>query len=273
MRKKFIALALIAVCTLVMSGCDMLPTVQGPDLEKPVFVKQLIYADDMDLELQYICNEDWEKTISKVKIPDAPKGVDCVVYNQEEDYDGKYELVTVYIGVNHDKWDDETGLPEDISISKMEITWDDGTTTTEDMGSITIASKALNHDMTDESGGSGDGESYYFSLQGPEKRTEITGFELPIKEAKGLIEEMTLNDRLLSEISEKDPLVLQTGEGCEVSILMNSQIMTKYGNVNVVGTLLKKSGNKETAYANIFISRSFYENWSVTEYLRMVLEK
>ena len=74
MRKKFIALVLIVVFMFTVTGCGSIRTVEGPDLKKPVFVKELIYTDEMNVDLSYIQDYNWDKEISKVSIVDGPKG-------------------------------------------------------------------------------------------------------------------------------------------------------------------------------------------------------
>lgn len=272
MRKKWMTLVLTAVLVFTLSGCDLIQTVQGPDLEKPVFVKMLVYADDMDVDLYYICNDDWEKTISKVEIPNARKGVDCTVYDEEVDYDGKYNIVTAHIGVNDDNWSDENGLPEDISITDLNITWSDGSKTTEDLGQIVIAKEDIDYDTIDEDGSSEEGEDYYFSLKPVKKRTEITGLEVPFKDLRKVMSDVYINEKPLSEISFKHPLVLEAGESCEVSIVMDTYKAPEYGEISAACKLLMKSGAKEVKYTNIFVNErfGFYEN--AADYLKAVLK-
>lgn len=271
MRKKLIALAMIAVFAFALTGCGFIQTVGGPDLEKPVFVKMFVYADDMDVDLHYICDQKWDKAISKIEIPNAPKEVSCVVYDEEDEaYEGKYTVMTAHMGVGDDRYDDD-GLPEDISFSELLITWDDGTTTTEDVGHITIASEDIDYNNTNESGGSEPGDVFYEVLDPVEKRTEITGFEVPFKEMEKIIDEVTLNDTPLSEISAEHPLVLEKGESCEFSISLDRSKAPEYGEVWVAAKLLKKSGDKEVKYTNVFINERFNSNVDVKEYLRAVL--
>ena len=61
MRKKFIALVLIVVFIFTVTGCGSIRTVEGPDLKKPVFVKELIYTDEMNVDLSYIQDYNWDK--------------------------------------------------------------------------------------------------------------------------------------------------------------------------------------------------------------------
>lgn len=267
MRKKLMTLVLAAVLVFTMSGCNLIQTVQGPDLEKPVFVKMLVYADDMDVDLYYICNDDWEKTISKVEIPNARKGVDCTVYDEEVDYDGKYNIVTAHIGVNSDDLDENGGIAEDLEINKMNIIWDDGTKTTEDVGRITITAEDLDYDNI---GGSEDSD-YYFSMKEIKDRVEITGLDLPYKELEEVVSDIYINETPLSEISFRHPLVLEAGDECNISMLVDTY-GKKYGEAYVAVKLMRKEGDKEVKYTDLFINNRFLDYGEAADYLKAVLK-
>lgn len=272
MKKKLIALAVICTLIFSLSGCTLIQMVAGPDLEKPVFVKMFIYAEDMDVDLHYICDDDWDKAISKIEIPNAPKAVHCNVYNEEEKTNyGKYTVMTTHMGVGDDRYD-EDGLPEDISFTELTITWDDGTITTEDVGHITITCEDIDYNNTNESGSSESGDVFYVVLDPVEKRTEITGFEVPFKEMEKIIDQVSLNDRPLSEINADHPLILEKGEFCEFSISLDRSKAPEYGEIWVAAKLLKKSGKKEVKYTNVFINQRFGNKGDVKEYLKAVIK-
>ncbi len=102
-----------------VTGCGSIRTVEGPDLKKPVFVKELIYTDEMNVVCPIYKTTTGTKEISKVSIVDGPKGVTCKVYDNEEyQEDEKYTLITVHLGINSNRTDDEGNLPEDIAFNK-----------------------------------------------------------------------------------------------------------------------------------------------------------
>ena len=171
------------------------------------------------MDLSYIQDYNWDKEISKVSIVDGPKGVTCKVYDNEEyQEDEKYTLITVHLGINSNRTDDEGNLPEDIAFNKVNITWDDGSESIEDVGSIVISSDDFDSDMVDESGGSEMGESY-ISLEPAERDVKITGLKFRVKDAEQYFTDITFNETPLKEISIRRPLELYEGESTDISVL------------------------------------------------------
>ena len=275
MKKKLLALALISVFLLVMSGCDQTQSAQEPVLEKPVFVKMLVYADDMDAELYYISNTDWDKAISKIEIVDAPKGIECTLYDEAAEHVGKYDIVTVQIGVSSDHLDKNGGIAEDLEINKVNITWDDGSKSTEDIGRLTMTAEDLDFLTVVGNGGGNDAERVEcnFTIGEAEQRTEITGIRYPFKELEELIDNVQINDTSLSEISVDHPLILKKGEACNISMTMERHI--QYGKIWVAAKLMKKEVNKEVKYTNLAVNMlsnvRFSNSKDITDYLKTAL--
>ena len=270
MRKKFIALVLIVVFVFTVTGCGSIRTVEGPDLKKPVFVKELLYTDEMNVDLSYIQDYNWDKEISKVSIVDGPKGVTCKVYDNEEyQEDEKYTLITVHLGINSNRTDDEGNLPEDIAFNKVNITWDDGSESIEDVGSIVISSDDFDSDMVDESGGSEMGESY-ISLEPAERDVKITGLKFRVKDAEQYFTDITFNETPLKEISIRRPLELYEGESTDISVNTGSNM--DYGNISVAADVMEKTEKGEKVYTTIFLGWNLWSDGTIRAYLKSVLD-
>lgn len=271
MKKKLIALVLLTVFALTMTGCGAVRTVSGPDLEKPVFVKQLTYTDEMDLDLSYIQDYNWDKEISKISLVDGPKEASCRVYDYEEyQEDDKYTLVRVDIGIGSSRTDDEGNLPEDIEFSKVKVTWDDGSQTTEDVGHIVISSDDFDYDMIDESGDSDMGETYV-TLEPTDEDVEITGLNFRLKEAGQYFTDILFDETPLDEISVRHPLKLREGESA--TLTANSDRSTQeYGTVSVAADVMKRTKSGQKVYATVFLGWDLWEDGNIKDYLKAVLE-
>lgn len=270
MRKKFIALAMIVVYAFAVTSCGSIRTVAGPDLEKPVFIKQLVYTDEMDIELSYIQDYNWDKVVSKVAVVDGPKGVKCRVYdNDEYQEDEKYTLITVHVGIGSSQINDSGELPEDIKFSKVKITWDDGSETTEDVGNIVISSDDFDYDMIDESG-DGDRGNRYVNLEPAEKDTELTGLKFRMEGAEKYFTDILFNETPLSEISVKHPLKLRAGESMNITVDINNH--GDYGNVYIAADVMEKTKKGEAVYATVFLGWNIWDDGNIKDYLKTILE-
>ncbi len=266
MKVKIIILcSTILLITLIILFGFGINHILGPKIEEPVFVKSLIYSEDMDIDLYYIAPRDFDKSIEKIKIADAPKGFDCVLYDEMKDFEGKYKIVTAEIGVNYDDWNEETGIGDDLKITKVMVTWDDGTETLEDVGIITIM------------GGTSECNNY-MSMKGHDgirsatytltENTEIIGLDIPYKdENSDRISNITINDVPLDTVSRENPIVLKKNETCTIAYHIKTDSKTKYGDVCIIGSLIGKNNDSQEKIANFMISTCGF-NGSIRKYLK-----
>lgn len=275
MKKKWMTFVLITTFVFILSSCNLTQTDSVSDLEKPVFVKMLIYEEDMDAELYYICDSDWDKAISKVELVDAPEGIGCRLYGEETEHIDDYDLVNVQIGVSSDHLNKDSGLSEDLEINKVDITWDDGSKSTEDIGRLVMTAEDLNSIKVvgDENSCNVDRVECTFTTEKAEKRIEFTGIEYPLEELEKLVSDVKLNNTSLSEINADHPLVLRKGEQCKISLTMDRSI--PYGKISARAKLMEKDGNKEMKYTNLsifmWINDRFSNSEDIAEYLESVL--
>ncbi|WP_312648539.1 hypothetical protein [Aminipila sp.] len=238
----------------------------GPKIDAPVFVKSLIYSEDMDIDLNYIAPRRFNKSVEKVQIPNAPKGIDCVVYGEEKEAEGKYTVSTVNIGVNCDYWNEETGIGNDLELNRVLVTWNDGSQTTEDIGRITIVGGNRNKqgnnymDITEH----GDTRKATYTLT---KDTEITGLKFPYPdELLNIISNITINDRPLEDVSIERPIKLKKNETCIVEYQVNDENKFQFGNIHVTGSLLGKSNKSGESIANFVLLKRFGSDESARGY-------
>lgn len=105
----------------------------------PVFAKSLVCTEDWDFDLNYVCDKSWEKTVKKVKIIGFPSDTTCSVYNDDRTEVGDYASSLVECGFSSDTLEEsDTSLVKTVSFNSVEITWSDGTKTTEDIGNIIV---------------------------------------------------------------------------------------------------------------------------------------
>lgn len=237
----------------------------GPKIDAPVFVKSLIYSEDMDIDLNYIAPRGFKKSIEKIQIPNAPKGIDCVVYGEEKESEGKYTVGTVNIGVNCDYWNEETGIGNDLELNEVLVTWNDGSQTTEDVGRITVMGgnmRCNNYmDITEH-------DHMRKATYTLTKDTEITGLKFPSSdELFNIISNITINDRLLEDVSIERPIKLKKNETCIVEYQVNDENKFQYGNIHVTGLLLGKGNKSEESIANFVLVKRFGSDESARGYL------
>ncbi|WP_027398459.1 hypothetical protein [Anaerovorax odorimutans] len=239
--KKILVLLVIIILMFTLFGCST-NSYFGPNIDKLVFVKNLIYSEDMDVYLYYIAPKDFDKDIKKIQIPNAPEGIDCVLYQEQKVSEGKYTVGTVQIGINCDYWNEETGIGNDLEINNLLITWGDESQTTENVGSITVTSDNMQcnkymHTMKDN-----DVIKKTYTLT---KDTEITGLDFPYHdEVFNFINNITINDIPLEKVSEDSPIKLKKNETCVVEYNVNDENNSKYGNVIIRGFLMGKNKDK-----------------------------
>ncbi|MHC1723562.1 MAG: hypothetical protein AB9836_10200 [Aminipila sp.] len=262
-KKSVLLVAMLLLLTLFVLGKGNL---FAPKIEAPVFVKSLIYSDDMDIDLNYIAPMGFKKNVEKIQVENAPKGIDCVVYGEEKELEGKYTVGTVNIGVNCAYWSEETGIGSDLEINKLLITWSDGSKTTEDIGNITVMArnKQCNNYMNASKQDNIREATYTLT-----KDTEITGLNFPYQdEMFDMISNITINDVPLEDISKDSPIKLKKKEICIIKYQVNDESKFKYGNVYVTGFLMGNSDKNEEKIAIFVFDKRFGFNESAGNYLK-----
>lgn len=269
MKKRFVLL--IVILFLFTLPIGSLVNLFGPNIDSPVFVKSLIYAEDMDIDLNYIAPRGFEKSIEKIEILDAPKGVDCVVYEEEKEFGIKYTIGTVNMGVNYAHWNEKKGKTNDLEIKEILVTWSDNSQTTEEIGSITVIGKNIqcnNYMSTTMHEGI---RKATYTLTND---TEVIGLDFPCQdEVFNLVSNITINNVDLENISIKNPVTIKKNERCTIKFQIDDENETSYGNVSIIGFLMGKSSENKEKIACFTFDKPFGFDESAGEYLKKVPKK
>lgn len=267
MKKKSVVLLFVVLLLFLFTlPIDSLSNLFGPKIEAPVFVKSLIYEEDMDVDLYYIAPRGFNKSVEKVQILNAPKGIDCVVYGEEKEFGIKYTIGTVNMGVNCNNLNEETGIGEDLEINELLVTWSDDSQTTEDVGNIIVIGENIqcnNYMNTSMHDGI---RKATCTLT---KDTEITGLKFPFKnEMFNTISNITINDVPLDDVSIENPIKLTKNEMCIVEYQVNEESKSQYGIVSVAGFLMGKSNKNEEKIADVALYNNLGFNQGAGAYLK-----
>lgn len=263
---KRLALFVLMLLLFFLFGC-VTSNLFVPKIDAPVFVKSLICSEDMDIDLNFIAPKGFDKSIEKIQIPNAPKGIDCVVYGEEKESEGNYTVGTVKMGVNCDYWSEETGIDDNLEINELLVTWNDGSQSNEDVGVITVTGgtmpcKNYMHITVDN----GTRKATYTLIND----TEITGLDFPYQnEVFNIITNITINGVYLDNVSKETPIQLKKNEMCIVEYQVNDESKSQYGNVHINGFLMGKNGNNEEKIACFILDKKFGLDESVEDYLNL----
>lgn len=275
MKRRFVTIAgicLILAAACMMSGCG--EKTEAPageksgasaaagELKEPVFVKNLISAEDMDVNISYISDKSWEKKVKGIVIPNAPKEVSATVYEDVSEKAGGGLLHTVSWGVAVDPYSETYFEEHPLEFSELKILWDDGTETMADVGHVAIRSFQVGKDLEYTGGGEhreAQGIVFYENLM-VNKPVRIIGMKIPYEaQLSGLLDSMTINHVPLGKISKEQPLELSEDEECVVEYLKdtlweNSQ--PQYGRVFLECQLiyLDQKGKERKAMLHLSIS-------------------
>lgn len=265
-KRASVVLCIAASILLAISicGCSI-------RMEEPVVVKNLISSDDMDVDLMYISGMVGGKKIKSVEIPDAPKGIETVVYDEDSEIISGYSLHTVHLGVSSDQVTEEGELKEPISFDKLDITWDDGSRSRADVGRIQIQGTVAN--MLESSGAKQNFEENKLNTETEtfqaSRNMKITGIKIPYQEeTEKIVSAFTVNDIPVSEIDEAHPIELKKGDSITVSCRYNQDYQSLYGRI-WIGTRLMgvdEQGTKQEALFAISPDTKIEDN--ISKYLK-----
>lgn len=267
MKRIFVTLAglcLILAAVCMMGGCGEKTDAPAAaeDLKEPVFVKNLISAEDMDVDISYISDKSWNKKVKRIEIPDAPKEVSATVYEDVSEKASGYLLHTVSWGVAVESYSETYFEKHPLEFSELKILWDDGAETMADVGHIAIKSFSVGKDLEYTGGGArreAQGMVCHEDLIA-KKPVRIVGVKLPYEAQLGrLTDSMTINCVPLSKISREQPLELSEDEECEVEYLEdalweNNQL--RYGRIFLESQLiyLDQKGKEHSAMLHLSIT-------------------
>lgn len=252
MSKKKYGLILMVVCvfaiTTVFCGCTK-------QLDEPVFLKELVCSSDMDADVSFITNTDYEKSVEGVEIPNMPDGMSVQFYEEEIDDSLKYDIHTVSFGVATDELAENSGLKEDFVFHEVIVKWDDGSTTTADVGTIHMTPDYQSFVL---GGGNSNGSSLGEAVV--EHRTKytakedmrITSVTLPYAEQlSDVVTDLAVGNFAASAITENTPLELKAGEEFEISYTIDYDASKTYGQLFLEGVITGETAKGE-AFTDVF---------------------
>lgn len=275
MKRKFVTIAglcLILAAACMMSGCGEkteAPAGEKPgtsaateDLKEPVFVKSLISAEDMDVDIAYISDKSWKKKVKRIVIPDAPKEVSATVYEDVSEKAGGRLLHTVSWGVAVDPYSETYFEEHPLEFSELKILWDDGTETMADVGHVAIRSLQEGKDLQYTGGGE------HREARGmvchedatAKKPVRVIGVKIPYEARLGdLMDSMTINHVPFSQISKEQPLEVSADEECVVEYLkdaLQENDQPQYGRIFLESQLvyLDQQGKEHSTMLPLLLS-------------------
>ena len=122
-------LLLALLISFVFTGCS-------DKLEEPVFVKELVCSADMDADIEFFTNSNFDLKAVDVEIPDMPDGLSLSFYDESVDNYKGYDLHCLNFGIGTDNLNDSGGLSEPFIFHEIIVKWDDGSETKADIGTI-----------------------------------------------------------------------------------------------------------------------------------------
>ena len=244
-----VALAVILTVTLALAGC-------GKKQKETLFVKQLVSSSNTEAELLYISDDQWEKEAEQVEIPGAPEQISVTTGTEQKIKTNGYYYHRIPIKVESRKLQKTGRFGKPFEFEKVKITWDDGSSSTEKIGTIRITDgKKRNGLKRSESGQmrAGKGWIQYTDYQ-VKKRMKIIHMEIPFAEEEGaLVPRVSVNAVSAQAIDKKHPLKLHKGEACTVESRISEELTKKYGRILLEGEMVTVDGNKKKQKTEILI--------------------
>ena len=171
MRKKLeipVALGLILVVFFINITVHL-----AARLEEPVFLSHYYSVpmeDWISLEFSYIANRDEEKVIHSVRLPEVGDTEGDPWGSTREEF-GVYSLYRTSI----EFYFPEDMLDADLIFTEMEITWQDGTQTTADIGEVHLYEDAAGNSVLQVTGSGTDSEGRAYTKWQTQEDVEILG--------------------------------------------------------------------------------------------------
>lgn len=249
---------LVLLTSFVFTGCS-------DKLEEPVFVKELTCSVDMDAEVEFITNNNFELEAVGVEIPDMPEGLNLDFYDETVDQSKGYDLHCLNFGIGTDNLNDHGGLSEPFIFHEIIVKWDDGSETRADIGTIHMMEgyeQAFSFDWISRNEACTDKETIEVVQDHPAtKDLVITNIEIPYyDEIDGFITDLTIAGKTPSEITKDEPLILEKGHTYMLGYTVDTTEPTAYGTMfiecKIIGTddqgnehinmfYIKGNGNRE----------------------------
>lgn len=255
MRRKKYSLILttmvLLVVAVVCSGC-------GKKLDEPIFVKNLVCSSDMDAEISFVTNKKYDRYVKDIEIPNMPDGMHVDFYDEEIEDWKKYDVHIVNFGVGTKKLSDAGGLKEEFVFHEVIVKWNDGNTTSADIGTIHMTAGSDEAPMTPTGSASKVIDSKYVRYEESyiaQDDLQITGLQTPYFEAlPDAFSDVCVNDQPVSDVSKSTPIHVKKGESITVSYTMDETASNGYGRIFLEALLVGSVENGSEFEAPIIIN-------------------
>ena len=210
-KRAVVCILAVAIVLFVAGTINNLPK----KLDEPVFVRNLVYAADMDAEVEFIANKSWNKEVEDLTIPNLPENMSLQYYDDEVEDWSKFDVHNLSFGVGVEELSESGGLTEPFEFSEIIIKWNDGTETTANIGIIHMS--AVEEDDVLEFTGSSSSieaddasineESFYAT-----KDLMITEVYIPFADKlKGYIYDVAFEGKSIDKITADKPVKVEKG--------------------------------------------------------------
>lgn len=229
--------------TMVCTGCTQ-------KLDEPVFIEKMVCSNEMDADFSFITNNNDERSVTDIEIPNMPVGMSIQFYDELIDGFSQYDIHTVTFGIGADELDEDYSLKKDFVFHEVILKWDDGSTTKAEIGTIHMTpnhqSFALERGKSESF--SADGTLTEQSMQFTAKEDmRIIDVNLPYADQLAdAIMDLSINDSFAKDISKDTPLKLKAGETFELTYTMNHERSRMYGEIFLEGVITGENANGET---------------------------
>ena len=253
-RKKhylILTIMVLLAVTVVFSGCTK-------QLEEPVFVKNLVCSSDMDTEISFVTNKKYDRYVTDIEIPNMPDGIHVDFYDEEIEDWKKYDIHVVNFGVGAKELSEAGGLKEDFVFHEVIVKWNDGNTTSADIGTIHKTASSEEAPITPTDSASDVIDSKYVRYEesySAQADLQITGLQIPYLEMlPNAFSEVSVNNQMISADSKSNPIHVKKGETLKVSYTMDETASNGYGRVFLEGLLVGFIENGEAFEMPIIIA-------------------
>lgn len=230
-KRAVVCILAVAIVLFVAGTINNLPQ----KLDEPVFVQNLVYAADMDAEVEFIANKSWNKEVEDLTIPNLPENMSLQYYDDEVEDWSKYDVHTLTFGVGAEELSESSGLIEPFEFSEIIIKWNDGTETIANIGTIHMTA-AQEDDALEFTGSSSsietddasiNEESFYAT-----KDLLITEVYIPFADKlKGYIYDVEFDGKSIDEISVDKPVKVEKGTTPKLTYKLSGTNNLGYGSV------------------------------------------
>lgn len=230
-KRAVVCILAVALAMVVANTINNLPQ----KLDEPVFVQKLVYAADMDADVEFITNKNWSKEVEELTIPNLPDNMSLQYYGDEVDVWSKYDIHTLSFGVGAEELSESSGLIEPFEFSEIIIKWNDGTETTANIGTIHM-SAVEEDDVLEFTGERSSIEPDDSSINEIEfyatKDILITEVYIPFADkVKGAIYGVTFDGKPIDEITPDTPIKVEKGATPKLTYKLSGTNNLGYGSV------------------------------------------